>query len=310
MGISHSWNGTVLTITSDSGTSSADLKGEMGIRGPQGIPGEQFKPEKGVDYFTPTEIADVTEEIKNSLTPYIDTEVEAASNELTGYVDQKAQEVNSSLTSYVDTEVNEAKEYVNANFAPSGYGLGGDCRYLDNWENATKNGFYYSYSGLPNGYEGMTFQGYAINYNGYIILDIWQTGAGFDNVHLFRKYNANTQAWGEWEFVNPPMIPGVEYRTTERWNGKAVYRKLITYTTNGTVGNTSSIVDINIPHGISNLDFLLSGTGTNGANLIPNISANYGGSIVNKHNAGSIIWRLNKDTWSGTIYFELRYTKK
>jgi hypothetical protein len=39
MGISHSWNGTVLTITSDSGTSSADLKGDMGIRGPQGRTG-------------------------------------------------------------------------------------------------------------------------------------------------------------------------------------------------------------------------------------------------------------------------------
>ena len=37
--ITHSWDGTVLTITSDSGTSSADLKGDMGIRGPQGIPG-------------------------------------------------------------------------------------------------------------------------------------------------------------------------------------------------------------------------------------------------------------------------------
>ena len=40
--IKHSWNGTVLTITSDSGTSSADLKGaqgETGIRGPQGYPG-------------------------------------------------------------------------------------------------------------------------------------------------------------------------------------------------------------------------------------------------------------------------------
>jgi hypothetical protein len=40
--IFHSWNGTVLTITSDSGTSSADLKGapgDMGIRGAQGIPG-------------------------------------------------------------------------------------------------------------------------------------------------------------------------------------------------------------------------------------------------------------------------------
>ena len=36
--IFHEWHGTVLTITSDSGTSSMDLKGErgeMGIRGPQ-----------------------------------------------------------------------------------------------------------------------------------------------------------------------------------------------------------------------------------------------------------------------------------
>lgn len=37
--IYHSWDGTVLTITSDSGTSSADLKGDDGIRGPQGVPG-------------------------------------------------------------------------------------------------------------------------------------------------------------------------------------------------------------------------------------------------------------------------------
>lgn len=37
--IYHSWNGTVLTITSDSGTSSADLRGSTGIRGAQGIPG-------------------------------------------------------------------------------------------------------------------------------------------------------------------------------------------------------------------------------------------------------------------------------
>lgn len=38
--IFHSWNGTVLTITSDSGSSSADLKGakgDTGIRGPQGV---------------------------------------------------------------------------------------------------------------------------------------------------------------------------------------------------------------------------------------------------------------------------------
>lgn len=41
--IFHEWNGTVLTITSDSGTSSMDLagpQGDMGIRGPQGPAGE------------------------------------------------------------------------------------------------------------------------------------------------------------------------------------------------------------------------------------------------------------------------------
>lgn len=37
--ITHSWNGTVLTVTSDSGTSSADLQGTMGPRGPQGPAG-------------------------------------------------------------------------------------------------------------------------------------------------------------------------------------------------------------------------------------------------------------------------------
>lgn len=42
MGITHNWNGTVLTITSDSGTSSADLKGatgDDGCRGPKGADG-------------------------------------------------------------------------------------------------------------------------------------------------------------------------------------------------------------------------------------------------------------------------------
>lgn len=32
------------------------------------------------------------------------------------------------------------------------------------------------------------------------------------------------------EWINPPMQLGIEYRTTERWNGKAVYRKAIAIT--------------------------------------------------------------------------------
>lgn len=51
--IKHSWHGTVLTITSDAGTSSADLKGQRGIegiRGPQGPAGLILKPDGSVDY--------------------------------------------------------------------------------------------------------------------------------------------------------------------------------------------------------------------------------------------------------------------
>lgn len=36
-----------------------------------------------------------------------------------------------------------------------------------------------------------------------------------------RRYYNN--AWTEWEWENPPLITGKEYRTTERWNGHVVY---------------------------------------------------------------------------------------
>lgn len=53
--VTHSWNGTVLTITSASGTSSSDLKGAPGEKGRPGLQGEPGKdgytPIKGVDYF-------------------------------------------------------------------------------------------------------------------------------------------------------------------------------------------------------------------------------------------------------------------
>ena len=42
----HSWNGTVLTVTSASGTSSAELKGAKGDKGDKGDPGTQGEPGK------------------------------------------------------------------------------------------------------------------------------------------------------------------------------------------------------------------------------------------------------------------------
>lgn len=42
---------------------------------------------------------------------------------------------------------------------------------------------------------------------------------------LIRTYNLN--AWSEWEWINPPMLEGIEYRTIERYAGYPVYVKMV-----------------------------------------------------------------------------------
>lgn len=54
--------------------------------------------------------------------------------------------------------------------------------------------------------------------------------------------------WGAWEWVNPPMQLGVEYRTTERYQGKPVYVKLVNAGTMPTA-NTAKLV----AHDIANV---------------------------------------------------------
>lgn len=55
--IKHEWNGTILTITSDSGTSSADLKGAKGDDGARGVAGAAGGTCYNV-FYTPTNILD------------------------------------------------------------------------------------------------------------------------------------------------------------------------------------------------------------------------------------------------------------
>ncbi|MBR4291673.1 MAG: tail fiber protein [Oscillospiraceae bacterium] len=58
---------------------------------------------------------------------------------------------------------------------------------------------------------------------------------------------------GETEWLNPPMLPGVEYRTTERWNGKPVYKKRVQYTNSTAISGDALHY---IPHGITSYDRL------------------------------------------------------
>ena len=58
----HSWNGTVLTITSASGTSSADLEGARGAAGKDG-----YTPVRGTDYWTEADKREIVEEVAASI---------------------------------------------------------------------------------------------------------------------------------------------------------------------------------------------------------------------------------------------------
>lgn len=67
-----------------------------------------------------------------------------------------------------------------------------------------------------------------------------------DGVYHASKKRLNNGTWLPWEYDNPPLALGVEYRTTERYLGKPVYVKVVD------CGNLPASGLKNIAHGIAN----------------------------------------------------------
>lgn len=85
--ITHQWNGTILTITSDSGTSACDLKGakgDDGARGAMGLPGDANL----IDAVAAAEkAANVAVEAANSITGYANAIKPTATGEVAAAAD-------------------------------------------------------------------------------------------------------------------------------------------------------------------------------------------------------------------------------
>lgn len=60
--VTHNWSGTTLTVTSASGTSSVDLKGNKGDTGASG-----YSPVRGTDYWTASDIAEIKSYVDNAI---------------------------------------------------------------------------------------------------------------------------------------------------------------------------------------------------------------------------------------------------
>jgi hypothetical protein len=118
--------------------------------------------------------------------------------------------------------------------APAGYGLGGNAITVTNADDVNANGYYET--GL---YFGDNFESCVICHNHHSSNFAEQFATSimgrYVGVTIHRvKVNG---VWWPWEYVNPPMELGVEYRTTERWMGKAVWTQLVSI---GQLPNNSS----------------------------------------------------------------------
>ena len=150
--------------------------------------------------------------------------------------------------------------------APSGYGLGNEyARSLNSTSDLntiTQNGWYqWSYNSIPQNAPIDSYlhldtmfvmgSGAACIQEVFDISDSPKTGTRIQRVNYGNNY------FSEWEYINPPMLAGVSYRTTERYMGRPVFMIAINLGSVPTAGATRDI-----PHGIPGVETVIDYWGT------------------------------------------------
>jgi hypothetical protein len=156
------------------------------------------------------------------------------------------------------TDAQKQQARANIAAAPDGFGLGGSATLLtsaDNLDALMKTGwFYYNTSNAPQGTLPTALAFYAtlvhVSAAGNTCMQeaYDPTDSTLHGTVLRRTVyglGAGAQIY-PWEWVNPPMQLGVEYRTTKRYLGKPVYVKVVD------CGNLPASGLKNIAHGIAN----------------------------------------------------------
>lgn len=132
--------------------------------------------------------------------------------------------------------------------APAGFGLGvAQTIEWRNIDNITANGWY---SAIVNGeiVTGLSAHMVWVRVDALDTNYSCQTLYATGNTGILKRYKQGG-TWSEWEWVNPPMLGGVEYRTTERWQGLPVYAKalVVGYVESGTTTIEHNIANVRQP---------------------------------------------------------------
>lgn len=173
-------------------------------------------------------------------------------------------------------------------------------------QDETKQVLFYSYPNITNAYCLGTL--YKHNDNEAVV-----NGSHYrDNSGSFLKKKANG-TWLPHEWTNPPMALGVEYRTTERWNCKVVYTKLVD------CGAFPSMSVKIVPHGASGVNIIrFAGSSSYFGIALPYYDPdNCTSGVVSQPIAevwahkNSIYIACRISTWTNsTCYVQIWYTKE
>ena len=125
-------------------------------------------------------------------------------------------------------------DYVAQNAAPAGYGLGNVLAATmpgGDLNNAISNGWFAVSESSLNRPSAVKYGvlSVASRKNGETHQTLYGVGNTTDFIFdgtILRRYLTYKGTWSAWEWENPPMELGKEYRTTERYGGKPVYVQL------------------------------------------------------------------------------------
>lgn len=121
-------------------------------------------------------------------------------------------------------------KYANEAYAPSGFGLNNDFTTTANaadFDGYLTNGWY-RYVNYSN---ATLVPGFIVYYaicrvdsmsENYVVQTLYANSYAGCVLQRYRKDGV----WSVWEWITPPMTVNVEYRTTERYQGAAVYKKV------------------------------------------------------------------------------------
>ena len=202
-------------------------QGEQGIQGPEGPQGPRGYP-ANINGKTPDDAGNIT----------------LNAGDISGSVCYD--------TAQTLADAQKAQARGNIGAAPGGFGLGEAPKDIADANDAVKNGWYAISDDTLNLPDGISWDYSYLRVDvgnrpdAYIKQTITAPYQIWRQCEITRCFHFNYGGWQPWEWVNPAMRLGVEYRTTERYLDKPVYVKVVD------CGNLPASGLKNIAHGIAN----------------------------------------------------------